>query len=111
LTQVAASLALVGSGRSVRKNRLRIALFLTLAFFVVEVIGGVVSRSLALIADAAHMFTDSASVHIRAAEDRPREEVLNSVRKLFEEHAGVHHATIQVETGSGPECRDGERHP
>lgn len=53
----------------------------------------------------------SASVHIRAAADRPREEVLTSVRKLFEEHAAVDHATIQVETSSAPECRDGERHP
>lgn len=53
----------------------------------------------------------SASVHIRASSDRPREDVLSSVRRLFEEHAGVDHATIQVETGSAPECRDGERHP
>lgn len=53
----------------------------------------------------------SASVHIRAAAEPPREEVLGSVQTLFEEHAGVDHATIQVETGSGQECRDSERHP
>jgi cation diffusion facilitator family transporter len=54
---------------------------------------------------------NSASVHIRAAADRPREEVQISVRNLFEEHAGVDHATIQVEPTSAPECPDGERHP
>lgn len=53
----------------------------------------------------------SASVHIRAAADRPREEILSAVRKLLEEHAVVDHATVQVETSSGDECRDGERHP
>ena len=56
--------------RHTRRRRLCAALFLTLSFFVVEVIGGLVSGSLALIAD-----------------------------------------TIQVETSSAPECRDGERHP
>lgn len=53
----------------------------------------------------------SASVHIRAAADRSRGEVVGSVQRLFEEHAGVDHATIQVETGSRQECRDGQRHP
>jgi cobalt-zinc-cadmium efflux system protein len=37
-------------------------MFLTLTFFLVEVIGGVLSRSLALLADAAHMFTDVAAL-------------------------------------------------
>ena len=39
-------------------RRLRWALVLTALFFVAEVVGGVVSNSLALLADAGHMFTD-----------------------------------------------------
>ncbi len=40
------------------QGRLSLALILTAVFFVVEVVGGVVSNSLALLADAGHMFTD-----------------------------------------------------
>jgi cobalt-zinc-cadmium efflux system protein len=44
------------------RRRLSAALALTLAFFLVEVIGGLLSGSLALLADAAHMFTDVAAL-------------------------------------------------
>jgi cobalt-zinc-cadmium efflux system protein len=37
---------------------LRLALWLTLAFFVAEVVGGLAANSLALLADAGHMLTD-----------------------------------------------------
>ncbi len=40
-------------------RRVTIALILTAAFMVVEVIGGILSGSLALLADAGHMLTDS----------------------------------------------------
>ena len=40
------------------QGRLRWALVLTAVFFVAEVVGGIVSNSLALLADAGHMFTD-----------------------------------------------------
>ena len=40
------------------QSRLKWALALTALFFVAEVVGGVVSNSLALLADAGHMFTD-----------------------------------------------------
>lgn len=43
-------------------GRLRLALVLTSVFLVAEVIGGVVSNSLALLADAGHMFTDVAAL-------------------------------------------------
>jgi cobalt-zinc-cadmium efflux system protein len=43
---------------SPHQGRLRWALLLTAAFFVAEVVGGLVSNSLALLADAGHMFTD-----------------------------------------------------
>ena len=41
-----------------QSRRLRFALVLTALFFVAEVVGGFVSNSLALLADAGHMFTD-----------------------------------------------------
>ena len=43
-------------------KRLRIALALSGAFLVVEIIGGFLSNSLALIADAGHMLTDVAAL-------------------------------------------------
>ncbi|MDX1566878.1 MAG: cation diffusion facilitator family transporter [Longimicrobiales bacterium] len=43
-------------------GRLKIVLILTGIFMVVEVVGGVVSGSLALLADAGHMFTDVGAV-------------------------------------------------
>ena len=43
-------------------RRLRVALIITATFLVVEVIGGFVSNSLALIADAGHMLTDVAAL-------------------------------------------------
>lgn len=46
------------------RRSLRIAFGLTAAFLVVELAGGVVSQSLALISDAAHMFTDVAALAI-----------------------------------------------
>ena len=46
------------------QRSLRIALGLTTAFLVVELVGGIVSQSLALISDAAHMFTDVAALAI-----------------------------------------------
>ncbi len=48
--------------RSWRRRRMRSALLLTVAVLVLEVAGGVVSGSLALLADAAHMFTDVAAL-------------------------------------------------
>jgi cobalt-zinc-cadmium efflux system protein len=44
-----------------------IALLLTTAFLVAELIGGILTNSLALISDAAHMFTDSAALAVSLA--------------------------------------------
>jgi cobalt-zinc-cadmium efflux system protein len=44
------------------RGRLVVVLVLTLSVMVVEVVGGVVSGSFALVADAGHMLTDSAGV-------------------------------------------------
>ncbi|WP_405997422.1 cation diffusion facilitator family transporter [Streptomyces sp. NBC_00829] len=48
-----------GTAASAYKGRLRIALSITLGVMVLEIVGGVLSDSLALIADAAHMATDA----------------------------------------------------
>ncbi|MDQ3412379.1 MAG: cation transporter, partial [Chloroflexota bacterium] len=47
------------SGR-VNRRPLVIALVITATFLVVEVIGGLITNSLALLADAGHMLTDVA---------------------------------------------------
>ncbi|MER6686953.1 cation diffusion facilitator family transporter [Streptomyces olivaceoviridis] len=48
-----------GTATAVYRGRLRIALGITLMVMVVEIVGGLVADSLALIADAAHMATDA----------------------------------------------------
>ncbi len=48
-----------GTAAAAYKGRLRMALAITLSVMVVEIVGGVLSDSLALIADAAHMATDA----------------------------------------------------
>lgn len=47
-------------------RRVMIALCLTGAFMIVEVIGGILSGSLALLADAGHMFTDTMALALAA---------------------------------------------
>ncbi|MFV0132575.1 cation diffusion facilitator family transporter [Streptomyces sp. HMX87] len=48
-----------GTATAAYRGRLRVALAITLTVMVVEVVGGVLADSLALIADAAHMATDA----------------------------------------------------
>ncbi|MFE0643608.1 cation diffusion facilitator family transporter [Streptomyces sp. NPDC058877] len=48
-----------GTAAAAYRNRLRIALGITLSVMVVEIVGGLLADSLALIADAAHMATDA----------------------------------------------------
>lgn len=49
------------------ERRLMLALGLTALFMVVEVVGGIVTNSLALLSDAAHMFTDVTALAIALA--------------------------------------------
>jgi cobalt-zinc-cadmium efflux system protein len=56
-----ASRARVGGGR------LRVVLAITLAVLAVELVGSVLSNSLALLADAGHMFTDAAGIALALA--------------------------------------------
>ena len=53
-----------GNGKNLR--RVMIALVLTGAFMVVEVVGGIISGSLALLADAGHMLTDTMALALAA---------------------------------------------
>ncbi|MBC9724268.1 cation diffusion facilitator family transporter [Streptomyces sp. TRM68367] len=48
-----------GTATAAYRGRLRVALAITLGVMVVEIVGGVLADSLALIADAAHMATDA----------------------------------------------------
>ena len=48
-------------------RKLTIALILTSTFLVIEVIAGIITQSLALLSDAAHMFTDAVALAIALA--------------------------------------------
>ncbi|MEU8979550.1 MULTISPECIES: cation diffusion facilitator family transporter [unclassified Streptomyces] len=48
-----------GTATAAYRGRLRVALSITLTVMVVEIVGGLVADSLALVADAAHMATDA----------------------------------------------------
>lgn len=52
------------SWRSLQRRALWVALVLNATFFVVEIIGGLAFNSLALLADAAHMFSDVVGLSI-----------------------------------------------
>lgn len=52
----------VKDGRAGGRKRLAWALGLTLAYMVAEIVGGYLSDSLALLADAGHMFSDAAAL-------------------------------------------------
>jgi cobalt-zinc-cadmium efflux system protein len=51
-----------GAGRAVDRSRLWLVLGLIAVVAIVELVGAVVSSSLALLADAGHMFTDTAAI-------------------------------------------------
>src|SRR4051794_38235520 len=50
------------SGRAEDRARLRVVLAVTVAVLVLEVVGALMTGSLALLADAGHMATDAAAV-------------------------------------------------
>ena len=56
-----------GRSRAAERRGLRRALLLTATILVAEVIGGYVSNSLALLADAGHMFTDALAIALAYA--------------------------------------------
>jgi cobalt-zinc-cadmium efflux system protein len=52
----------LGAGRDASGSRLLWVLVVTAIFMVAEIVGGLISNSLALLADAGHMFTDVAAL-------------------------------------------------
>jgi len=76
----------MGSGHShaaqpgQNERPLWIALILTTVFLIAEIIGGILTNSLALISDAAHMFTDSAALAISLAAIRIGKRPADSAR-------------------------------
>lgn len=61
--------------RALTRRRLWIALALNAAFLVVEIAGGLIANSLALLADAGHMFTDVAALGLALVVSRLAERV------------------------------------
>lgn len=57
-----------------------IALILTTTFLIAEVVGGVLTNSLALISDAAHMFTDAAALAVSLVAIRIGKRAADSLR-------------------------------
>ena len=53
-----------GHGHGLNRSRVFVALCLTGGFMVIEVIGGILSGSLALLADAGHMLTDTVALSL-----------------------------------------------
>lgn len=53
--------------RTANAGRLTLALILTGAFVIVEIVGGLLTNSLALLSDAAHMFTDASGLAMALA--------------------------------------------
>jgi len=52
----------------------------------------------------------SASLHIRAAGGSARDGILEAVRRVLAEGAGVDHCTVQVEEGEDPACHSAAHH-
>lgn len=80
------------------EGRLRAALILTSLFLVAEVIGGIATGSLALLSDAAHMFTDTAALAIALAAirigRRPADELRTYGYQRFEILAAAFNALL-----------------
>lgn len=85
-----------GAGAST--TRLAIALGLTTAFLIAELVGAFVFGSLALLSDAAHMFTDSAALAIALAAvkigQRPPDDKRTFGYRRFEILAAAFNATL-----------------
>jgi Co/Zn/Cd efflux system component len=91
-------------------RRLAVTLVLVAAYMVAEVVGGLVSNSLALLADAGHMLSDTAALGWSIAPgrdalsglvivgdcDRPSD-VLSAVYGVLRERFDIDHVTIQIE--------------
>ncbi len=81
-----------------KEKTLTLALILTSTFLIVEIIGGVMTGSLALISDAAHMLTDAAALAIALAAIRIGRRPPDAIRTFgyyrFEILAAVFNAVL-----------------
>lgn len=86
-------------------RRLALALGLTLAFFVVEVIAGIYTHSLALLSDAGHMFTDAGALMLALLAQRlslrPRTRVHTFGFRRAEILAALANGALLVATAAG----------
>ena len=64
-----------GDQRQVNRRRIALTLVLTLLYMVAEAVGGWWSDSLALLADAGHMFSDAAALGLKLQSLEHREEL------------------------------------
>ena len=78
------------AGRAGNRARLGWTLLLTVTYMVAEIVGGYLSDSLALLADAGHMFSDAAALAlslfaawIAARPPTPQHRFRSSVRQCF----------------------------
>lgn len=85
-------------GAGANSKMLAIALALTTAFLIAELIGSYLFNSLALLSDAAHMFTDSAALAIALAAikigERPADEARTFGYRRFEILAAAFNALL-----------------
>ncbi len=86
-------------------RRLTVALVLTLSFFAVEAVAGVLTDSLALLSDAGHMLTDSGSLIVALIAQRiaarPRTRVHTFGFRRAEILAALANATLLAATTAG----------
>lgn len=89
-----------GKIRAGHEKTLWIALALTTTFLIVEIIGAFVTNSLALLSDAAHMFTDAAALAISLAAIQIGKRIADRKRTFgyyrFEILAAAFNATLLV---------------
>lgn len=83
-------------GREANRSRLMLVLYLSAAYLVAEVIGGVLTNSLALLADAGHMFSDVASLGLAVVAMRVAQRPPTSQRTF-----GYHRAEILAALANG----------
>lgn len=80
------------------ESKLWIVLALTTTFLIAEVVGGILTKSLALLSDAAHMFTDAAALAIALAAIRVGKRAADRKRTFgyqrFEILAAAYNASI-----------------
>jgi cobalt-zinc-cadmium efflux system protein len=90
---------------SAGSTRLAIALGLTLSFFVVEVVSGLLTHSLALLSDAGHMLTDSGALILALVAQRiaarPRTRVHTFGFRRAEILAALTNAALLIATTAG----------